>query len=269
MSLLRATCLNQDRWQQADQIKKMKLLIWTLLLFTNITIAQSNEKFLTDFMFESELKPENVLGNYNHFDFSEIWTQSENNNVLGIIGKEHQRIKIKLISVKKDNVNPNEYFVFGKSCVKGTICDFNGKITLTEIKEVKEFQFGVDDEYSDKGIKSQGILIANYEFTENSEQKHSGIFKGQLYSKWYLNSKNQIEYDNIKLYSDSYSNNAFIGIWKSNTTDKEKLCNWADFRVPLANQGFDIGAGEFSPSKKYYNKGWSDYKPMETELWWK
>ena len=256
-------------WQQAEQIKKMKLLIWTLLLFTNITIAQSNEKFLTDFMFESELKPKNVLVDYNGFDFSEIWTQTENNNVLGIIGKEHQRIKIKLISIKKDQTNPNEYFVFGKSCVKGIICDFTGKINLTEIKEVKELHFGVDDEYSEKGIKSQGVLIANYEFIENQEQKHSGIFKGQLYSKWYLTSENKIEYDNIESIADGYTNNAFIGIWKSNTTDKEKICNWADFRVPNANRDFDIGAGEFSPSEKYFNKGWSDYKPIETEQWWK
>ncbi|MFI0430867.1 hypothetical protein [Mariniflexile sp. HMF6888] len=247
----------------------MKLLIWTLLLFTNISIAQSNEKFLTAFLLESELKSENVLDNYSQFDFSKIWELTENNNVLGIIGKEHQRLKIKLISIKKDQNNPNEYLVFGKSCVKGTICDFNGKITLTEIKEVKELHFGVDDEYADKGIKSQGILIADYEFKENSEQKHSGIFKGRLYSKWYLNSKNQIEYDNIEFISDGYTNNAFVGIWKSYTTDKEKICNWADYRIPNTNRDFDIGAGEFSPGEKYFGKGWSDYKPMEIDEWWK
>jgi hypothetical protein len=247
----------------------MKLLIWTFLLFTTITIAQSNEKFLTDFLLESELKPENVLSNYSQFDFSNIWTQTENNSVLGIIGKEHQRIKIKLISIEKDPTNPNEYFVFGISFVKGTICDFNGKITLTEIKEVKKLLLGVDDEYADKGINSQGILIADYEFKENKEQKHSGIFKGKVYSKWYLNSKNQIEYDNIESISDGYTNNAFVGIWKSYATDKEKVCNWADFRVPNANRDFDIGAGEFSPNEKYYDKGWSDYKPMEVDEWWK
>ncbi|PPK95815.1 hypothetical protein LY01_01408 [Nonlabens xylanidelens] len=247
----------------------MKLLIWTLLLFTNVAIAQSNEKFLTDFMFESGLKPENVLDNYNGFDFSEIWTQTENYNILGIIGKEHQRIKIKLISIKKDQTNPNEYFVFGKSCVKGTICDFNGKITLTEIKEVKELHYGVDDEYFEKGIKSQGVLIASYEFAENKEQKHSGIFKGQLYTKWYLTSDKKIEYDNIESIADGYTNNAFIGIWKSYSTGKEKVCNWADFRVPNANRDFDIGAGEFSPSEKYFDKGWANYKPLEIDEWWK
>lgn len=148
----------------------MKLLIWTFLLFTNITIAQSNEKFLTDFLLKSELKSENILSNYNQFDFSNIWTQTENNSILGIIGKEHQRLKIKLISIKKSQTNPNEYFVFGKSWVKGTICNFNGKITLTEIREVKELHFGVDDEYANKEIKSQGILIADYEFKENLKQ---------------------------------------------------------------------------------------------------
>jgi len=236
----------------------MKLLIWTFLLFTNITIAQSNEKFLTDFLLESELNSENVLDNYNHFDFSNVWTKTENSSVFGIIGKEHQRIQIKLISIKKNSNSPNEYFVFGKSCVKGTICDFSGIITLTEIKEVKELHFGVDDEYADKGIKSQGILIADYELKENLEQKHSGIFKGKLYSKWYLNSKNQIKYDNIENNSDGYTNNAFLGVWKSNTTEREKICNWADYRVPNANQDFDIGAGEFSVSEKYWDKGWLD-----------
>ena len=77
----------------------MKLLIWTFLLFTSISFAQSNEKFLIDFLLESELKSENFLDNYSHFDFSNIWTETENNSVLGIIGEDHQRIKIKLISV--------------------------------------------------------------------------------------------------------------------------------------------------------------------------
>ena len=236
----------------------MTRIILIFLLLTNISFGQTDGRFERSFRLENEFKAENLIDNYNSFDFSHIWTQTENNSVFGIIGKEHQRLRIKLISIKKDKTNPNEYFVFGKSNVNGTICDFNGKITLKEIKEVKELHFGVDDEYADKGIKSQGILIADYEFKENSEQKHSGIFKGKLYSKWYLNSKNQIEYDNIENISDGYTNNAFVGVWKSHITEKEKICNWADYRVPNANQDFDIGAGEFSVSKKYWDKGWLD-----------
>jgi len=237
----------------------MKLFLITFFLITSsFAFGQTDDRFQRSFQLENELKAENLIDNYNSFDFSHIWTQTRNNSVLGIIGKEHQRIQIKLISIKKNANNPNEYLIFGKSCVKGIICDFNGTITLIEIKEVKEFHFGVDDEYADKGIKSQGVLFADYEFKENKEQKHSGIFKGKLYSKWYLNSKKQIEYDNIEFISDGYTNNAFVGIWKSYTIEKEEICNWADYRVPNANQDFDIGAGEFSVSEKYWNKGWLD-----------
>jgi hypothetical protein len=257
----------------------MTRLTIILLLLTNISFAQSNEWFLNDFLLENELRTENQLVEYNHFDFSCLWNKTDNNNILGIIGLEHQRIKIKLISVKKNPDNPNVYFVSGKSKVKETICDFNGTINLTEIKEVRKLHFGVDDEYADKGIKSQGVLIADYEFKENEEQKHSGIFKGQLYSKWYLTSGNQMEYDDIQFISDGYTNNAFVGTWKSYTTGIEKICNWADYRVPKANQDFDIGAGEFSPSKKYYEQGWENYqkawlygdeevKKSELEKWW-
>ncbi|WP_350287979.1 hypothetical protein [uncultured Croceitalea sp.] len=247
----------------------MKHIIIILLLLTQISFGQTADRIERNFPNNHELKTENLITKYNQFDFSKIWTLTANNNVLGIIGEDHQRIKIKLISVKKSSLNPNEYYVTGKSCVKGTICDFSGIINLTEIKEVKELHFGVDDEYADKGIKSQGILIADYEFKENSEQRHSGIFKGKLHSKWYLNSKNQIEYDNIEFISDGYLNNAFNGIWKSYSTGKEKICNWGDYRVPKSNRDFDIGAGEFSPNEKYFKKGWAEYKPLDKDDWWK
>ena len=247
----------------------MNRTIIILLLLSQISFAQTIDRIEWSFPKNEELKTQNSITEYNEFDFSNIWTLTENNNFLGIIGKEHQRLKIKLISVKKNPNNPNEYLVSGKSCVKETICDFNGNINLTEIKAVKEFKFGFDDEYSDKVIKSIGILIVDYDFKENSEEIHSRILKGKLYSKWYLNSKNQIKYDNIEFISDGYINNAFVGIWKSYSTGKEKQSNWADYRVPKTNRDFDIGAGEFSPSEKYYDKGWSDYKPMEIDVWWK
>lgn len=169
----------------------------------------------------------------------------------------------------KNPNNPIEYYVTGKSCVKNTICDFDGVITLAEIKEVKELHYGVDDEYANKEIKLQGILTASYEFKENPNEKHSGVFKGKLYTKWYLNSENKIEYDNIEFIADGYLNNAFVGTWTNYGTGSKKICNWADYRVPLANNDFDIGAGEFSPSEKYFDKGWSDYNPLENNDWWK
>ena len=236
----------------------MKILIWIFILFTNISIAQSNEIFFSNFLLEDELKSQNLLKNYLEYDFSNVWKKTPNQFVYGIIGKEHQRIRIKLISINKSADKPNEYNVYGKSLVRENICEFFGKINIIKINEVKELHFGIDDKFKDKGIRKQGILIAEYKFDENSQQHHSGIFKGILYSKWYLNNSNEIVYDDIQFISDDYTNNAFIGIWKSYSNGNEKICNWADWRVPNANQDFDIGGGEFSVSKKYWNKGWID-----------
>ena len=238
----------------------MRQLIFILLLISNFSFAQSKEKILNDFMLGDELKSENILVYFNQFDFSGLWSHTESHRIYGIKGTDHQRIKIKLTSIEKSKANPNEYLVSGKSNIQGNITDFIGKIKLNEIREAKELHFGVDNEYKDKGISSEGILIADYEFKENPNQKNTGIFRGILYSKWYLDSTNQIKYDDIQSISDGYMNNAFIGTWTSYSKDREKICNWADFRVPNANQDFDIGAAEFSPSKKYYSKGWENYQ---------
>jgi hypothetical protein len=243
-------------------------------------VFSSNQKFLADFLLKDELKPDNVFSQFKQFDFSVVFSHTENYRIFGIIGADHQRIKIKLTSIRKNPGNPGEYFVTGKSNVKDVICDFTGTITIKEIKEVKEFHYGVDNEYENKGIKAQGLLIANYEFNENPKQNHSGLFQGILYSDFYLNADHQIQYDDIQSNSDENMNNAFIGTWTSYSTGEEKLCIWADYRVPLANQDFDIGAGEFSPGEKYYEKGWEIYQQawlygnkeaMEEELkeWWK
>ena len=89
-------------------------------------------------------------------------------------------------------------------------------------------------------------------------QATSALFGVKLYTKWYLNSKNQIEYDSIEFFSDGYFNNAFVGIWGSYSNGNSKICNWDDYRVPNANKDFDIGVGEFNVSEKYWNKGWLD-----------
>lgn len=257
----------------------MKRILWTIILSSTLSMSQSSN----DCDSKEELVSKNLLEEYNCYDFSSIWNNTPNNLVYGILGKDHQRLRIKFLSVVKNSERLNSYDVYGKSLVEGTVCEFHGTISIIEIRELSELNYGIDDEYKNSGIKKQGMLNAEYLFAEHRDQKNTGIYSGQLYSEWYLDKKNEIELDDIEISSDGHYNNAFVGIWKSFTSGKEKMANWGDYRVPNANDDFDIGAGEFRVSKKYISHGWPDIvlknqipnlgvigveKIQHSEKWW-
>ncbi len=219
-----------------------------------------------DVIEESYILPKNDIENYSKYDFSNLWLQTENDFIYGIIGDEYQRILVKFIFVERSLNGSNEYLIYGKSSVKSTVCDFVGKITIVKIQELKDQKFGVDEEYKNSGIKSQGLLTAKYELFENKDQNDSGVFSGILQSTWYLDSDDKIKYNDIDSNADGYFNNAFVGTWKMYNSNIKKVCNWGDYRVPWAKCDFDIGAGEFSVSEKYIRNGWW-IKPKKE--WWK
>ena len=138
--------------------------------------------------------------------------------------------------------------------------NFNKAVITNDINEIKKY---ITSDWV--LVDSQGGIIPQERFFSVLEQgllSHSTmtkeILRVKLYTKWYLNSKNQIEYDSIEFFSDGYFNNAFVGIWGSYSNGNSKICNWDDYRVPNANKDFDIGVGEFNVSEKYWNKGWLD-----------
>jgi hypothetical protein len=212
------------------------------------------------------------LSNLSNLDCSQLWIPEFERSVNGIIGDNFQRIRIRIISVKKKS--ENTYEVTGKSMVKNNICQFKGEIIITNARVYKEMHYGVDDEYKDKGLKKQGLLVAEYHFYEDSIQLYSGKFEGILCSSWYIDKSGQIHLDDIESFSDSYNNNEFVGIWKSYKTNASKICNWGDYRIPLSGD-FDIGDGEFMPNDKYIKNGWHGYVEAyrkgvkEDDFWWK
>ncbi len=234
---------------------KHKIFI-LLLLFPSINMF-SQTLCRTDILNGEKIILENRVADFKKYDFSRLWLKTENNSVYGVIGDENQRILIKILSAKKNNKNPIEYFILGKSSVKGNICEFKGKITVQKIQTSERTNFGLDNEFENRP-KTQGLLTAKYEFFENRNQKHSGTFDGELRTKWYLEKKDEVKYDNINAHSDGYFNNAFVGIWKMYNSKKLKKCNWGDYRVPNINCDFDIGVGEFNVAEKYRANGWLD-----------
>jgi len=245
----------------------MKYLLALLLLAPGLVLSQSTEAYMETFGNRQFLQEENVISRYTTYDFSKIWTVANNEIVYGIIGEDYQRIHIKILSVEQSTEDPLTYQVKGKSMVKSNICDFTGTIRLEVIREVEALYYGVDDAFKDAGIQQQGVLLASYTFNEHSDQTHSGVFKGKLYSKWLLDADDEVQYDNLATHSDWYMNNAHVGVWESYRAGKQKICNWGDFRVPRSKPGFDIGAAEFSVAEEYRTNGWT-WPVQKVGEWW-
>jgi len=103
-----------------------------------INQEKKENPFLNSFLSSSKLKKENLTYKYNQDNFSSIWSQTASFNILGIIGNQNQRIRIKILSIKKDTENNLNYFVQGKTSIKDSIRDFNGTISIKEIISVRQ-----------------------------------------------------------------------------------------------------------------------------------
>lgn len=221
-----------------------------LLLLSNIALAQSNSgMFLNEILNEDYIIKKDIKSEFVKYDISPLMTETENRFIFGFIGDNYQRIRIKLISVIRNKDKPFQYFVYGKSMVKNNICEFQGTLTVTNIYDFN------NPEYDEK---RHGKITGEYLFYENSQQKHTGFFKGVFSSAWYINKDGILKYDDIMGVADGFSNNKFVGIWTSYNGGRAKPCNWGDHRIPNSGD-LDVGTGEFAPNEKYLANGWSGY----------
>lgn len=264
-------------------IKTMKRLLNILFLFLAINgYGQINEqpvKWTNQILSNKKLSRKEYKNSITKYDFGSLWTNTDNSSVFGFIGQKYQRIRVKIISATKDKNNPNTYTVSGKSMIRNSIYPFSGTIKIIKARIYKKMHWGVDNEYKNKAIKRQGIVIAEYHFSENKTLIFSGVFDGLLSIYWYIDKNGKLKYDDIEKESDSYSNNQFVGTWRTHKGDIVKISNWGDYRIPLSGD-LDIGAGEFSPAEKYLQFGWQTYRDAyvdnnkqarqeEENQWWK
>lgn len=250
--------------------------IFTILfiVFAHTTFSQNNT-CRTDLLNNLIIDSHNVMTDNIKYDFSDVWLHTDDKFIYGIIGENHQRILMKFLTVAKNSNNPHEYFVYGKSNVKGNICEFIGHIKITKIQKITSENYGADDQYKNSKIQSQFLITADYEFYEmvNKFHSHSGYFSGFAQSLVYIDSNNSAKYNDISIHSDAYYNNAFVGHWNNYNSDFRLKCNWGDYRVPYSHCDFDMGAGEFSVSEKYLNKGWlntpaKSQNESNQKKWW-
>jgi hypothetical protein len=252
----------------------MKLL-GLLVLISTIAIGQDeSNKFKAQILTSDYLIKQDVKKEILNYDISPILTKTDNTAIVGFIGKDYQRIRIKFISVVKNHEQQDQYFVYGKSMVKENICEFQGTLKITSAFYLSDPEI--------KDIK-QGIVIGDYSLFENASQKHVGLFKGVFKVGWYIDKQGQIQYDDLMIDADGFSNNEFVGTWTAYNGTISKPCNWGDYRIAMSGD-LDSGAGEFFPDQKYIANGWTSYKQAyggpndriaeearkkERQEWWK
>jgi hypothetical protein len=259
-------------------MKTFQTFLFLLTWFSGLTqVDDLRPPQRIDFLDSSNFLPKEFVSEAKNLDFSSLWANTPAYSIYGIIGDGKQRIRIKILNIKK--MSPLSYSVTGKSMVKDIVCSFSGTITVKSIRYLKELHWGVDDEFKDSGIVRQAVMASNYQFVEDRSQPQSGIFKGVVYTQWYFDKSKKIRYDDTRKESDGYSNNQFVGHWQKYASTNSKVCNWGDYRVPFAGD-LDIGAGFFSPDTKYLSNGWKSYSDAyiygntaasheEERDWWK
>jgi len=235
----------------------MRQLILFVLLIPNLLFSQQYEdwikKFNNPISPTDKLNPENKISEYINYDFSVLLIP--NSEFLGYIGEEHQRIFMTFNYIEKPEPYSLKYYLEGYSVVHNNKCDFNGSIIITNIREFEQLYFGVDNEYENEGIKSQGIAFGRYSFKENPDQKHVGLFEGNMALWWYVDEDGKIQIDEIREDLISYRNNQYCGIWTEYGKSESKPCNWGEHRIPFSGD-LDIGTAEFKANPKYHNQGW-------------
>lgn len=187
-----------------------------------------------------------------NYNFSDI-INDKRCELIGFIGDNYQKIDMSFNKVEKKS--NTKYLVLGCSKVKSVQCPFSGYIEIIDVRELNEYIYGVDD-FMKGQVKRQGICIARYNFEENRMQEYSGIFSGILLFRWYIDSDNKLNYDDINDDSDSYSNNQYLGEWNDYSTKKRKKCAWGQYRIPDCGD-LDIGVAEFSVNPLYASSGWN------------
>ncbi len=230
-------------------LKRSAIILFTILFFTK---AYSQDT--TSHKFYNQIKNYDLSALINAEDF--LAYDAEDNidkikraEILGFIGDDFQRFYIHFISIIQNPANPYEYLVYGKTKVKETICPFQGKIVIkdAEIHQSEELP-----------AFRQGFATCEVLLYEDKKLPATGFIKGTLKSNFLIDQKGQFRYDAIRFVADGFSNNQFMGSWTSYKTKIEKKCNWGDYRIPESG-ALDIGAEEFSPDGKYFDKGWKYY----------
>lgn len=181
-------------------------------------------------------------------DLSNLWLNIPNKITYGFIGSSYKKMEINFNQLIKNPYSKTEYIVTGNSIVIGNSCQFIGVLKIDYSCYVK---------CTEMPNGNHGILVGTYILKEKATNKYSGEFEGMFSTYWYKDDNGKIRYDDTWFVSAGFNNNQFSGTWREYGKTIKKQANWGDGRIPNSGD-LDVGASEFSPSKKYINNGWGN-----------
>ena len=246
-------------------MKKLSVLFVFLFAFSAYAQTDSDRAaWVASILDEAKLSRPQDRNQVLKYNFAPLWTRvHDNDSVLGYIGDDYQRLRLVILSATKVAGKPDTYNVTGKSMVKNVVRAFSGTMKITDARLSKNMPDGVDEEYKGK-VKENGVVVGEYHFSEGSRQTNTGMFDGVFATYWYVDRRGRLQYDEIEVGADGWTNNQFAGTWTSYRTKTTKPASWGDSRIPVSGD-LDIGAGEFSPDEKYIGNGWQGYRDAYTK----
>lgn len=242
----------------------LSVLSMSMMVPPAVRLPAESIAFRRTQLVSAEIKPAEKLSQYTRYDFGPLWTQTSNETVVGFIGPNCQRLRVKILTARRDSADGMRYYLTGKTQVAGHTNSFSGTLVLRQVRELRKLE-PITEAAPNAAIQAfrlarqEGFALADYELHEEPNQPKSGVFRGVARTNWYVNKHSQLRYDELYGAGDGYCNNQFVGTWTSYATRKSLRCNWGDYRIPNSGD-FDIGAGEFSPADKYLAFGWQDVR---------
>ena len=278
---------------------KTVLLILIGIFYLNNSFSQKVDyslDWINDFEIDTSLRKDlkfseflKIIDLSKSFKYIDIGDSAYPWEDYGIFDENNLRIDIVFTSVKKNENNPLQYDIKGKTRLKSNICDFSGYVLLTQIKKYYN-----NYAYSGDLIDTTffGRVLGNYEFKENENQFGTGVFNGAFSANIDIDFKHPKESGFRGEFELSKYQGSYVGTWQDYKTQKNKKCIWTvgsidfpysgDFWIPLTkveiaehkkHQGCKCNI--YSPNTKintkYINNGWKSYldKYLEKrEQWW-
>lgn len=219
------------------KIEGMKILILLLNLLFLVTQSFAQDCY-------KEGSQENLKLNY-----CQVWLDR---TFQGTIEDDNQRIEIRFLEISQNPDISSQYMVEGKSRVHDNVCDFKGVMTIEKIMHLDEPNGDCESDLS------EGIIYGTYEFNENPNQNHVGIFKGQF--KTMFDRKKNLFVINQSVFGQE-DFNSFVGIWMAYNKSEKKYCAWGSKLAPSKQENlFKHYDNEFYLfNVKYMSKGWKSY----------